>query len=126
MDGKDVPPNLRLPLIDIAPGHVATRSAKLVNRIAVSEEESTIQWHGRDHWSLGLNNSKTSKCKIAPETQNVLAQGAVTQKYREKRDRKTQDVVVEACFPRAKSAKLSACMLVLMMVVPGIRSGDFK
>ena len=77
MNGEDIPPDHGHPLRIICPGHVAARSVKWVNRVIVSDEESTSEWQKRDYKCFGPNDSKPDWNR-APAIQEMPVQSAVT------------------------------------------------
>ena len=95
MNGKPLPPDHGFPLRVIAPGHVAARSVKWVNRIIMSEEESTSQWQRRDYKCFGPNDTEKPNWDMAPAIQVTPVQSAITRMHREEGKGKTKDVVIE-------------------------------
>lgn len=95
MNGKAIPPDHGFPLRIIAPGHVAARSVKWVNRIMLSGEESTSQWQRRDYKSFGPNDTEKPNWDLAPSIQETPVQSAITCMHREEGKGETKDVVIE-------------------------------
>lgn len=95
MNGKALPPDHGFPLRVIAPGHVAARSVKWVNRIIMSEEESPSQWQQRDYKCFGPNDTEKPNWERAPAIQETPVQSAITRMRREKGTGETHDVVIE-------------------------------
>ena len=95
MNGKDIPPDHGFPLRVIAPGHVAARSVKWINRVIMSEEESTSQWQRRDYKCFGPNDTEKPNWEMAPAIQETPVQSAITHMHLEKTKGEAQDVVIE-------------------------------
>ena len=95
MNGKALPPDHGYPLRVIAPGHVAARSVKWVNRIILSEDESTSQWQRRDYKCFGPNDTEKPDWDMAPAIQETPVQSAITHIHREKGKEETQLVIIE-------------------------------
>ncbi|CAF9922596.1 MAG: hypothetical protein ALECFALPRED_002126 [Alectoria fallacina] len=95
MNGKDIPPDHGFPLRVIAPGHVAARSVKWVNRVIMSEEESTSQWQKRDYKCFGPNDTEKPDWDMAPAIQETPVQSAITHMHRKGGKGEAQDVVIE-------------------------------
>lgn len=95
MNGEDIPPDHGFPLRVIAPGHVAARSVKWVNRIIMSEEESTSQWQRRDYKCFGPNDIEKPNWEMAPAIQETPVQSAITHMHRGEGKGEAQDVVIE-------------------------------
>lgn len=95
MNGKDIPPDHGFPLRVIAPGHVAARSVKWVNRVIMSEEESTSQWQRRDYKCFGPNDTEKPNWDMAPAIQETPVQSAITHIQRKEGNGKAQDVIIE-------------------------------
>ncbi|KAL8950811.1 MAG: hypothetical protein Q9222_003188, partial [Ikaeria aurantiellina] len=67
------------PLRLLAPGNVAARSVKWINRIRLSDEESTSQWQRRDYKCFGPNvGSSNADWDSAPAIQETPVQSAIT------------------------------------------------
>ncbi|KAI8947873.1 Oxidoreductase, molybdopterin-binding domain-containing protein [Xylaria longipes] len=58
MNDKPLPRDHGFPVRVIVPGHVAARAVKWVNRIVVSDEESTTTWQRKDYKCFGPNETK--------------------------------------------------------------------
>ena len=95
MNGEDLPLDHGFPLRVIAPGHVAARSVKWVNRVILSEEESTSQWQRRDYKCFGPNDTEKPTWDAAPSIQETPVQSAVTHMHQTEGDGAAQDVVIE-------------------------------
>ena len=95
MNGKDLTPDHGFPLRVVTPGHAAARSVKWVNRIVVSEEESTSQWQKRDYKCFGPNDTERPKWEMAPAIQETPVQSAITRMFRGKVDGEVKTVVIE-------------------------------
>lgn len=95
MNGKDLPPDHGYPLRVIAPGHVAARSVKWVNRVILSEEESTSQWQRRDYKCFGPNDTEKPDWNAAPSIQETPVQSAITHMHRTEGNGESRDVVIE-------------------------------
>jgi len=78
MNGQPLPLDHGYPLRVIVPGHVAARSVKWVNRIAMSDEESTSQWQRRDYKCFGPNEGAKPDWDSAAAIQETPVQSAVT------------------------------------------------
>lgn len=77
MNGKPLPRDHGYPLRSIVPGHVAARSVKWLNHIALSDEESPSQWQRKDYKCFGPNQTKVDWDK-APAIQEMPVQSAIT------------------------------------------------
>ena len=77
MNGEPLPRDHGFPLRVIVPGHVAARSVKWVNKIMVSNEESTSQWQRRDYKCFGPNEGKTPDWDRAVSIQEMPVQSAI-------------------------------------------------
>jgi len=78
MNGLPLPPDHGYPVRVLVPGTVAARSVKWVNRIIVSEEESTSQWQRRDYKCFGPNIGGNPDWDSAPAIQEMPVQSAIT------------------------------------------------
>ncbi|MCJ1377681.1 hypothetical protein MMC17_000777 [Xylographa soralifera] len=78
MNGQDLPPDHGYPIRLIVPGHVAARSVKWVNRVIISDEESTSQWQRSDYKCFGPNDDKKPDWSRAPAIQETPVQSAIT------------------------------------------------
>ncbi|KAF1989821.1 hypothetical protein K402DRAFT_390794 [Aulographum hederae CBS 113979] len=78
MNGNPLPPDHGYPLRVIVPGHVAARSVKWVNKITLSDEESTSQWQRRDYKCFGPNQGPNPDWDSAPSIQEMPVQSALT------------------------------------------------
>lgn len=78
MNGKPLPRDHGFPLRVLVPGHVAARSVKWVNKISLSDEESTSQWQRRDYKCFGPNEGKSPDWDRAVSIQEMPVQSAVT------------------------------------------------
>ncbi|KAI1424929.1 Oxidoreductase, molybdopterin-binding domain-containing protein [Xylaria sp. FL1777] len=58
MNDKPLPRDHGFPVRVVVPGHVAARAVKWVNKIVVSDEESTTTWQRRDYKCFGPNETK--------------------------------------------------------------------
>lgn len=95
MNGKDIPPDHGFPLRVIAPGHVGARSVKWVNRVILSEEESTSQWQRKDYKCFGPNDTEKPNWDTAPAIQEMPVQSAITHIYPAHGNGEAQDVLIE-------------------------------
>ena len=95
MNGKTLPPDHGFPLRLIVPGYVAARSVKWVNRIILSEEESTSQWQKKDYKCFGPNDTEKPNWEMAPAIQELPVQSAITGMHRGRGHGETEDVVIE-------------------------------
>lgn len=77
MNGKPLPRDHGFPLRSVVPGHVAARSVKWLNKITLSDEESTSQWQRRDYKCFGPNETKVD-WDAAPAIQEMPVQSAIT------------------------------------------------
>lgn len=57
MNGQPLPRDHGAPVRVLVPGTIAARSVKWINRITISDEESTSQWQRRDYKLFGPNTS---------------------------------------------------------------------
>lgn len=78
MNGQDLPPNHGYPLRVVVPGNVAARSVKWVNKITLSDEESTSQWQRRDYKCFGPNEGSKPDWDAATSIQEMPVQSAIT------------------------------------------------
>ncbi|KAL8870762.1 MAG: hypothetical protein Q9174_003266 [Haloplaca sp. 1 TL-2023] len=79
MNGKTLAPDHGYPLRVVVPGNVAARSVKWINRVRLSDEESTSQWQRRDYKCFGPNvGSSTVDWETAPAIQETPVQSAIT------------------------------------------------
>ncbi|KAL8715221.1 MAG: hypothetical protein Q9220_001179 [cf. Caloplaca sp. 1 TL-2023] len=79
MNGKPLALDHGYPLRLLAPGNVAARSVKWVNRIRLADEESTSQWQRRDYKCFGPNvGSNNADWDSAPAIQETPVQSAIT------------------------------------------------
>lgn len=58
MNDEPLPRDHGFPVRIIVPGHVAARSVKWVNKISVSDDESTTSWQRKDYKCFGPNETK--------------------------------------------------------------------
>ncbi|KAI1823296.1 Oxidoreductase, molybdopterin-binding domain-containing protein [Xylaria intraflava] len=58
MNDQPLPRDHGFPLRVVVPGHVAARAVKWVNKIVVSDEESTTTWQRKDYKCFGPNETK--------------------------------------------------------------------
>lgn len=95
MGGKPLPPDHGFPLRVLVPGHVAARSVKWLNKIILSEDESSSQWQQRDYKCFGPNQGGAEvDWSTAPAIQEIPIQSAITsvRNLDDGRDRKTLQV----------------------------------
>ncbi|TPX15274.1 uncharacterized protein E0L32_004551 [Thyridium curvatum] len=78
MNGKVLPRDHGYPLRAVVPGHVAARSVKWLNRIAVADEESSSQWQKRDYKCFGPNEGAKPNWDKYPAMQELPVTSAVT------------------------------------------------
>lgn len=78
MNGEPLPPDHGYPIRVLVPGTVAARSVKWVNRIIVSEDESSSQWQQRDYKCFGPNVGGNPDWSTAPAIQETPVQSAIT------------------------------------------------
>ena len=79
MNGQPLPPDHGYPMRIIVPGNVAARSVKWVNKIVLSDEESSSQWQQKDYKCFGPNeSSKAVDWQAAPAIQETPVQSAIT------------------------------------------------
>jgi len=79
MNGKPLPPDHGFPLRVMVPGTVAARSVKWVQKIVVSDEESSSQWQQRDYKCFGPNQGgKDVDWSAAVSIQEMPVQSAIT------------------------------------------------
>ncbi|KAI1174820.1 Oxidoreductase, molybdopterin-binding domain-containing protein [Nemania sp. FL0916] len=58
MNDKPLPRDHGFPVRVVVPGHVAARAVKWVNKIVVSDEESSTSWQRKDYKCFGPNETK--------------------------------------------------------------------
>ncbi|KAI0400113.1 Oxidoreductase, molybdopterin-binding domain-containing protein [Xylaria palmicola] len=58
MNDKPLPRDHGFPVRVVVPGHVAARAVKWVNKIVVSDEESTTTWQRKDYKCFGPNETR--------------------------------------------------------------------
>lgn len=79
MNGQVLPPDHGYPVRALVPGNTGARSVKWVNRVTLSEEESTSQWQRRDYKCFGPNESREMvDWDKAPSIQETPVQSAIT------------------------------------------------
>ena len=78
MNGKPLPPDHGYPIRALVPGTVAARSVKWLNKIVLSDEESTSQWQRRDYKCFGPNVGSNPNWDSAPAIQETPVQSAIT------------------------------------------------
>ncbi|KAG9749044.1 phosphoglycerate mutase-like protein, partial [Aureobasidium melanogenum] len=78
MNGEPLMPDHGYPLRLLCPGHVAARSVKWLQKIAVSEDESWSQWQRRDYKCFGPNQRSDVDWDRAPSIQETPVQSAIT------------------------------------------------
>lgn len=79
MGGKPLPSDHGYPLRVLVPGHVAARSVKWLNKIILSDEESSSQWQQRDYKCFGPNQlGQDIDWTTAPAIQEIPVQSAIT------------------------------------------------
>jgi len=78
MNGSDLPRDHGFPLRVIVPGNVAARNVKWVQRITISDEESTSQWQRRDYKSFGPNEGSKPDWSRAKSIQEMPVTSAIT------------------------------------------------
>jgi sulfite oxidase len=79
MNGKQLPRDHGFPLRVLVPGNVAARSVKWLNKIILSEDESSSQWQQRDYKCFGPNQGgQDIDWASAPAIQETPVQSAIT------------------------------------------------
>ncbi|KAK5149658.1 hypothetical protein LTS14_010789 [Recurvomyces mirabilis] len=78
MNGKPLSRDHGYPLRALVPGTVAARSVKWLNRIILSEEESSSQWQQRDYKCFGPNEGSKPDWESAVAIQETPVQSAIT------------------------------------------------
>ena len=78
MNGEPLPADHGYPMRIVVPGTVAARSVKWVNKITVSDEESTSQWQRRDYKCFGPNEGTNPNWDAARAIQETPVQSAIT------------------------------------------------
>ena len=78
MNGEALPADHGYPIRVIVPGTVAARSVKWVNKITMSDEESTSQWQRRDYKCFGPNEGDHPDWDAARSIQEMPVQSAIT------------------------------------------------
>lgn len=78
MNGEPLPHDHGYPLRVIVPGNVAARSVKWLNKVSLSEEESTSQWQRRDYKCFGPNEGSKPDWDRAVSIQEMPVQSAIT------------------------------------------------
>jgi sulfite oxidase len=78
MNGKPLPRDHGFPLRTIVPGNVAARSVKWLNKVVISDEESTTQWQRRDYKSFGPNVGANPDWSKAKSIQEMPITSAIT------------------------------------------------
>jgi sulfite oxidase len=78
MNGAPIPRDHGYPLRVLVPGTVAARSVKWINKIVLSDEESTSQWQRRDYKCFGPNEGDKPNWDAAPAIQETPVQSAIT------------------------------------------------
>lgn len=77
MNGQTLPRDHGFPLRSIVPGTVAARSVKWLNKVTLSDEESTSQWQRKDYKCFGPNQTKVD-WDAAPAIQEMPVQSAIS------------------------------------------------
>jgi sulfite oxidase len=78
MNGEELPADHGYPVRVIVPGHVAARNVKWVQKITVSDEESTSQWQRRDYKCFGPNEGDKPDWNSGRAIQETSVQSAIT------------------------------------------------
>ncbi|KAH8687806.1 Oxidoreductase, molybdopterin-binding domain-containing protein [Tricladium varicosporioides] len=78
MNGTSLPRDHGYPVRVIVPGNVAARNVKWVQKIAISDEESTSQWQRRDYKSFGPNEGSKPDWSKARSIQEMPVTSAIT------------------------------------------------
>lgn len=78
MNGKPLLRDHGFPLRALVPGTVAARSVKWLNKIIISEEESSSQWQQRDYKCFGPNEGGSPDWGSAVAIQETPVQSALT------------------------------------------------
>ena len=99
MNGQPLPRDHGFPLRALVPGHVAARSVKWLNKIVVSDEESTSQWQRRDYKCFGPNiRASQPDWDAAPAIQETPVQSAITSVRHVKAESKLQDSALACVY----------------------------
>ncbi|KAF2756341.1 sulfite oxidase-like protein [Pseudovirgaria hyperparasitica] len=77
MNGTDLPRDHGYPVRVVAPGIVAARSVKWVQKVSIGEEESASQWQRRDYKCFGPNEKRLDWDK-AKSIQEMPVMSAIT------------------------------------------------
>jgi sulfite oxidase len=78
MNGEPLPRDHGFPLRTIVPGNVAARSVKWLNKVIISDEESSTQWQRRDYKSFGPNVGANPDWSKARSIQEMPITSAIT------------------------------------------------
>lgn len=78
MNGQPLQRDHGFPLRALVPGTVAARSVKWLNKIVLSDEESTSQWQRRDYKCFGPNEGGNPDWDRAAAIQETPVQSAIT------------------------------------------------
>ena len=104
MNGKPLPRDHGFPLRALVPGHVAARSVKWLNKIVLSDEESTSQWQRRDYKCFGPNVGSNPDWESAPAIQETPVQSAVTAVRQLRKDRLSDNALARVYGVEEESA----------------------
>lgn len=78
MNDRPLPPDHGYPLRLVVPSNVAYRSVKWINRVSLSDEESSSKWQRSDYRCCGSNVSGDPDLASTLTIQEMLVQNAVT------------------------------------------------
>lgn len=78
MNGEPLSRDHGFPMRAVVPGNVAARNVKWLNRIVLSEQESTSQWQRREYKCFGPNEGGNPDWESATAIQEIPVQSAVT------------------------------------------------
>ncbi|KAI0430120.1 Oxidoreductase, molybdopterin-binding domain-containing protein [Xylaria sp. FL1042] len=103
MNDKPLPRDHGFPVRVVVPGHVAARAVKWVNKIVVSDEESTTTWQRRDYKCFGPNETKQDWDKYK-SIQVMPITSAITRTRLKPEQPRTPGTQVPELAPRATTS----------------------